>query len=377
MAITEELERWTADRLQRLIDDSSEQRVVDALSRPERDLADLAALISPTALPYLEDMAREAQRLTRWHFGRTISLYIPIYLSNVCVADCVYCGYSVKSGNKEKRISLKPDEIRRECETLAGQGFQNVLLLTGEAPRAVPASYIAEAVSIAHEYFPSVSAEVYALDTPGYRELIERGLEGVVVYMETYDRETYGRVHLIGEKADYDFRLGALERAGDAGARKLSLGVLLGLDDWRMDALRLALHARHLQRRCWQASLSVSFPRLLHVPERYRIARPVSDRDFVQMMLAMRLFLPEAGFNLSTRESPRLRDRLMPLAVTSMSAGSSTRPGGYATTDDRYLEQFALEDHRSAAEVADAIRAAGYDPVWKDFDHAFDTEVAR
>jgi 2-iminoacetate synthase len=310
--------------------------------------------------------------LTRWHFGRTIGLYAPIYLSNVCAADCTYCGYAVRSGNREKRVTLDEAAIRRECEALAAQGFQNVLLLTGEARRAVPVDYIANAVALAREYFPSVSIEVYSLDYEDYKRLCDLGLEGVTVYMETYDRDTYAQVHVLGEKADYDYRLDAIERAGQAGARKLNIGVLLGLYDWRVDGFHLALHGRHLQRACWQSAVSISFPRLRHVPRRFTIPELVGDRDLIQLMLALRLFMPEAGFNISTREGPAFRDRLIPLGTTMMSAGSSTRPGGYATYGEETLEQFATEDHRPPHEVCRAIQRAGYDPVWKDFDRAFD-----
>ncbi len=350
-----------------------EADVERALSaRGERTLADLAALLSESAVPYLEPMAREAQRLTRWHFGRTIGLYVPLYLSNVCGADCTYCGYAVRSGSKERRITLAEPEIRAECEALASEGFQSVLLLTGEAPKAVSVAYIAEGVRIAREYFPSVSAEVYALESDEYRRLAEEGLEGITLYMETYDRDVYRQVHLLGQKADYDYRLDAIERAGRAGVRKLSIGALLGLSSWRLEALRLGQHARYLQQVCWQSAVSLSFPRLHNVPARFHIPKLMTDRELVQMMLAMRLFLPEAGFNVSTRESAALRARLAPLGATMMSAGSSTRPGGYATYGEETLEQFAIEDTRPAAEVAAMIQAAGYDPVWKDYDYAFD-----
>ncbi len=252
-----------------------------------------------------------------------------------------------------------------------------MLLLTGEAPRAVPVDYIAKGVEIAREYFASVSIEIYSLDEADYERLCNLGLEGVTIYMETYDRDVYSQVHLLGEKSDYDYRLGAIERAGRAGARKLSIGALLGLTDWRVDGFWLALHARYLQRTCWQSSLSLSFPRLRHVPERFEIPALMPDREFVQFMLAMRLYLPEAGFNLSTREKQTLRNQLIPLGVTTMSAGSSTRPGGYATHKEDVLEQFEIEDHRPLNDVVDAIRRAGYDPVWKDFDHAFDQAESR
>lgn len=370
------LDAWPEDRVRALISAATPvdlDRALDAHARTERDLA---ALLSPHAQARLEGMAREAQRLTRWHFGRAISLYTPLYLSNVCGADCTYCGYAVRSGNRERRVTLTREQIHAECAALARRGFQHVLLLTGEARRAVPVDYIADAVAIAREYFPSVSVEIYSLDASDYEKLCARGLEGVTIYMETYHRPTYANVHLLGEKADYDYRLGAIERAGHAGTRKLNIGVLLGLFDWRVDVFWLALHGRYLQRTCWQSAVSVSFPRLRHVPERFHIPALVSDRELVQLMLALRLFLPEAGFNLSTREAPAFRDRLIPLGVTSMSAGSSTRPGGYGTYGEEVLEQFALEDYRSPGGVARAIRTAGYDPVWKDFDRAFDAADA-
>jgi len=377
MSFREEIAAWPRERLYALYEGVGAAEVEAALKRKDRGIADLAALLSPAAVPYLEVMAREAQRLTRWNFGRTISLYVPLYISNLCAADCVYCGFAARSGSREKRVTLKPAEIRRECEKLASMGFQNVLILTGESPHICTLEYIAEAVSIAREYFPAVSVEIYALDENGYRTLCARGLEGVTLYMETYDPIVYREVHLLGGKMDYDYRIGAIERAGKAGVRKLSIGALLGLSDWRLDVLWTALHAQYLGKHCWQSALSVSFPRLLHTPERYQVQHMVDDITLVQIILALRLFLPEAGFNFSTREAPEFRDRLIPLGVTSMSAASSTRPGGYAT-DGRdangkvILEQFELEDRRSVEEVTAAIRAAGYEPVWKDFDHAFD-----
>lgn len=371
MSIRDEIALWPKSRLDSLVTSATPADVDRALARDERTLADLAALISPQAIPRIEEMAQEAQRLTRWHFGRTVSLYAPIYISNVCAADCAYCWFASHSNKGQKRTTLTPDEIRHECEALAGRGFQSVLLLTGEAPKVVGTDYLAQAVAIAREYFSSVSVEIYALDTEGYRRLVDAGLEGVTLYMETYDRETYARLHTAGVKRDYNYRLDALERAGTAGARRINLGVLLGLYDWRIEALWMGLHARHLQRQCWQSAVAVSFPRLRHAPNRFQPAAPVADRDLVQLIVALRLFLPEAGFALSTREPAWLRDRLIPLGVTMMSAGSSTRPGGYATSGPETLEQFEVEDTRSPEEVVAAIRNAGYDPVWKDFDAAF------
>jgi len=365
------LEAWPPERLEQLIAQATPEKVVRALHQEYCSPEDLAAFLSPAAVPYLEDMARRAHRLTRQHFGRTIGLYVPLYLSNVCYSDCTYCFYGVASGGRGNRRTLSISEIRIECQALARHGFQSVLLLTGDAPKTAPLSYLAQAVRIAREYFPAVAVEVYALEEEKYRHLVAQGLEGVTLYMETYHRPTYAEVHRRGRKRDFDFRLGALERAGRAGVRRLSLGALLGLYDWRCDGFWTALHARYLQRECWQSAIAVSFPRLRSAPPRHQIRYPVNDREFVQLILALRLFLPEAGFNLSTRERAELRDRLIPLGITNMSAGSSTRPGGYALSGEETLAQFEVEDRRSPAEVAAAIRRAGYDPVWKDFDRAF------
>ena len=371
MSFVEVLDRWSAETIRERLQRATANDVERALAKETLTENDLCALLSPAAWQYLEPMAQRAHRETRRFFGRTIGLYAPLYISNVCGADCVYCGYAVRSGSRLKRLTLKEPEIRAECETLAARGFQHVLLLTGEAPSAVPVATIERAVNIAREYFASVSIEVYALDETDYRRLVDAGLDGVTLYMETYDRETYSVVHLKGKKRDFLYRLDAMDRAGKAGVRRLSIGALLGLYDWRLDGFWTMLHARYLQKTCWQSAVALSFPRLLHTPERFTIPRHLSDRDLVHLMVAARLFLPEAGFNLSTRERAELRDKLIPLGVTMMSAGSSTRPGGYSTHGAETLEQFEIEDERSPAEVAEAIRRAGYEPVWKDFDHAF------
>jgi 2-iminoacetate synthase len=371
MGFSATLASWPEEYILELIRGATASDVTRALSREGCQPEDLAALFSPQAALRLEEMAQRAQRLTRRQFGHTIGLFVPLYLSNICRSDCTYCGYASGSGQKGERRILKPAEIRAECETLARQGFQNLLLLTGEAPRVSSVKYLVEAIMIAREYFPAISVEVYAMDEDNYRDLVAAGLEGVTLFMETYHRQTYAQVHLGGKKQDFDYRLEALERAGHAGVRRLGLGALLGLYDWRLDGFWMALHARYLQKECWQSAISLSFPRLRDVPARHKVHYPLSDREFVQLMLALRIFLPEAGFTLSTRERAELRDHLIPLGVTMMSAGSSTRPGGYATYGAETLEQFEIEDRRSPAEVVAAIRRAGYDPVWKDFDRAF------
>ena len=318
-------------------------------------------------------MAQAAHRLTRQHFGRTIGLYAPIYLSNICHSDCLYCGYALHSGSL--RRAAHPDAGGNpgpNAPSWPATASRTSCCSPARPPRWRRSEYLAQAVALAREYFVSVAVEVYALDEADYRLLVDRGLEGVTLYMETYHRETYAAVHPRGRKRDYDYRLEAMARAGRAGVRRLSIGALLGLYHWWADGFWMGLHARQLQKECWQSAISISFPRLRHAPERFQVQHLPTDRELVQLLLALRLFLPEVGFNLSTRESASLRDRLIPLGVTMMSAGSSTRPGGYAhLDDDAALEQFEIEDRRSPEEVVAAIRRAGYDPVWKDFDRAF------
>ncbi len=379
MMFADELSKWPQARIESLINGATREDVEAAIRRPQRTLSDLAALLSPQAAAYLEPMAAQAQRITRQYFGRTIALYAPIYISNVCAANCAYCNFSARSGAGQKRLTLTADELRRECQYLRSQGFDNILLVSGEAPKIVTIDYMATAVRIAHEYFSSVSAEVYSMESDDYRCLHEAGLEGVTLYMETYDESQYARVHSAGIKRDYQGRLAAMDRAGVAGLRKLNIGVLLGLFDWRIDGFWTALHAAYLQKAYWRSAVAVSFPRLRHVPSAFAIPHPVTDSHLVQLILALRLFLPMAGFTLSTRESAELRNHLFPLGITQMSAGSSTRPGGYAEpAAAQALEQFEIEDDRSPHQMAQVIRQAGYDPVWKDFDRAFiESAVSR
>jgi 2-iminoacetate synthase len=371
MSFLERLAEWPDSRIDDLIGSCGPHDVEAAIAQRERGTRELAALLSPAARPHLEALATEANRLTRRHFGRTVGLYAPLYLSNVCAGTCAYCWFSATAGGEMRRVTLGEQQIRAECEALAARGLRHVLLVSGEAPGIVDLPYLERAVTIARAFFPAVSVEVQALGETEYRSLCAAGIEGVTLYMETYQRESYRQVHLRGGKANFERRLIAMEFAGGAGVRTLTIGALLGLAPWRAEAFRLALHARYLEKTSWRSAVAVAFPRLRHVPGGFAIPAPVEDADLVQMILALRLVLPDAGFAISTRERAQFRDHLIPLGVTRMSAGSSTRPGGYAGGGEETLSQFDIEDRRSAAEVAAAIARLGYDPVWKDFDRAF------
>ena len=351
--------------LLRQIDSAKGDDVTRALGRNRRSLGDFAALLSPAAAERVEELAAAAHEATVRRFGRTIHLFSPLYLSNECVSSCTYCGFSAQ--NEIARRTLSVDELVAEANALTRQGFRHLLLVSGEHARIVSKDYLVDCVRALAPIVPSLSIEVQVWDEDTYRRLVAAGADGLVVYQETYDSSTYEAVHLKGKKRNYDWRLGALDRGAAAGMRRLGLGALLGLHpDWRADAISVAAHAQALIHRWWRCEVSVALPRLRPAAGGFEPADPVADADFVQLLCALRLFLPDVGISLSTREPAGLRDALVPLGVTHLSAGSHTEPGGYAEPSDAE-PQFEVSDSRSPADVASWLRSAGYDPVWKDW----------
>ena len=344
---------------------AGEADVRRALQAERLDLHDFAALLSPAGEPFLEALAVRAHRITEQRFGRTIQLYAPLYVSNECVETCTYCGFS--RDNPVRRRTLTVEEAVAEAKLLAEAGFRHLLLVSGEHPRHVSADYLAEILHRLHADVPSLTVEVQPATVEIYRQWVAAGAEGVTLYQETYDRKVYADVHRSGKKRDYDWRLETPERAALGGMKRLGIGALLGLADWRVEAVHLAAHAHYLMKRFWRTFVSVSFPRLRHAAFAITPQHPVSDRELVRLIGAFRLFLPDLGIVLSTRETPEFRDHVMPLGVTMMSAGSRTEPGGY-TAPDQSEKQFDVEDDRSPSEVSAAIRRHGYDPVWKDWE---------
>jgi 2-iminoacetate synthase len=329
----------------------------------------LLILASPAAEAFLEPLAQAAHHLTLQRFGRAMQLYVPLYVSSYCVNRCRYCGFSGVHAIPRRRLSL--EEAVREGQALADQGFRDLLLVSGEDPAFVNLEYLEALTMRLRERFDTISVEIYALDEAGYRRLHRAGVDGVTLYQETYDPQQYSAMHPPGPKASYRGRLGAQEAAARAGIRQLGLGALLGLADWRFETLCLGVHARTLMQRWWRSKVSFSFPRIRGAPGvALQPPAPVGDRALVQMMAALRLCFPDAGLVLSTREPKRLRDHLLRLGVTRLSAGSRTTPGGYAAATES-SGQFEVSDERSAAEVAASIEAQGYEPVWKDWDRGF------
>ncbi len=363
------------DRHRQVWADSLQQVTVDTvdreLSKPpgKYSLRRILTLVSPAAEERLEEMARQAAHLTIQRFGRTIQLYAPLYVSNVCINSCLYCGYNRSTEFKRTRLSI--EQAIADAEVIAAEGFRHLLLVSGEDREFVTTEYLCELAGRLRSRFSSLSIEIYPMTECEYRTVFEAGIDEVALYQETYDRDTYARYHPAGPKRDYDLRLETPDRFGSAGMRRIGLGVLLGLADWRLEMLALAEHAAWLMRRYWRAQVAFSFPRLrpaLQVGSDWPYL--VSDRELVQMMLALRLCFADAGIVLSTRERPELRDPLIGLCVTRMSAGSKTNPGGYSGHQET-TEQFEVADGRSPAEIAQVIRAGGKEPVWKDWDSAF------
>ncbi len=365
MSFIEMLPKYDLPALRTGLDKIYPSKVEEALGKTQLDFSDFLALISPAAKDYLERMAQIADAITRRRFGRVILLYAPLYLSNECTNACIYCGFNVH--RKFPRVTLNMDEILAETVQLRKSGFKHILLVCGEAVKYVPVHFLQEIITTLSSDFSSLSLEIYPLSRTDYAKVVEAGADGLTLYQESYSKDVYASVHPSGRKKDYGWRLGAIERAGAAGFRRLGIGALLGLNDWRYEAIALALHADYLMKRFWKSQISISFPRLRNAPENYLIPYPVSDAELVQLMLALRIFLHDAGIVISTREPAGLRDKLIHLGVTQMSAGSRTEPGGYLHPAEESA-QFKVDDHRSPAEVAAALSRGGYEPVWKDWD---------
>lgn len=327
----------------------------------------LLTLLSPVAEKYLEAMARKAHELTVHQFGRTVQLYTPMYLSNYCENRCAYCGFN--SHNRIARKKLMPEEVEREASFIAAAGLQHILILTGESRQQSSPGYIRECLAVLKNHFSSICVEIYALTGNEYAELARDGVDGMTMYQETYDEKTYDTVHIAGPKKNYLFRLDAPERAAVNGMRNVNIGALLGLSAWRKEAFFVGLHARYLQDVFPDVEIGASVPRLRPHAGAFSVTETVTDRNIVQMITALRIFLPRLGIAVSTRESPALRENLLPLGITRLSAGSSTRVGGHTLESGGESDrgQFEISDARNVEEIKTMVSARGYQPVLKDW----------
>ncbi len=371
MSFQEVFDQYSWDDLKQSIYDKSSNDVINALNKKNtRGLEDFKALISPAAAPFLEEMAQLSHQLTLKRFGNTIQLYIPLYLSNECQNICTYCGFSMD--NPLRRTTLNDRQLLKEAEVIKSHGFDHVLLVTGEANRIVGVDYLENSIKLIRDQFSHISIEVQPLKQEDYELLIKQGLNTVLVYQETYHKEDYKKHHPKGRKSNFYYRLDTPDRLGQAGIYKMGLGVLIGLEDWRTDSLYCAMHLNYLERTYWQTKYSISFPRLRPFSGGLEPKVEMNDRELIQLICAYRIFNEEVELSLSTREHEFFRNHAMKLGVTSMSAGSKTDPGGYASTQEE-LEQFEISDDRTPEEVAQMIRRNGYEAVWKDWDWSYET----
>jgi 2-iminoacetate synthase len=368
MSFLDEYNRLDWDQVQRSIYAKTSRDVDVALSKSVLNLEDFKALISPAAEPYIEQLAQRSKQKTRQRFGNTVSFYIPLYLSNLCSNSCTYCGFSME--NRIKRKTLSVEEVGAEIDAIKQMGFDSLLLVTGEHETKVSMPYFRTMLPLVKQSFSYVSMEVQPLDQEEYAELKTLGLDGVMVYQETYNRSTYAEHHLRGNKMDFEYRLLTADRLASVGIDKIGLGALIGLDDWRTDCFYTAVHLSYLERVYWQSRYSISFPRLRPCKGAEMPKSIMTDKQLIQLICAFRLFNGEVELSLSTRETPLFRDNAIPLGITSVSAASKTQPGGYATNMPE-LEQFSVGDERSAATVEQAIESRGIKVVWHDWNRAY------
>lgn len=331
------------------------------------NLEDLKALISPAAKPFLELMAQKSMELTQKRFGKTMQMYAPMYLSNECQNICTYCGFSLDIDIARKTLNDK--EIIKEAEIVKSMGFDHILLVTGEANKTVGIDYFENAIKLLKPYFSNISIEVQPLDQDEYERLSVLGLNAVLVYQETYHQAEYKKHHPKGKKSNFLYRLDTPDRLGKAGIHKIGLGALFGLEDWRTDSFYSALHLDYLEKTYWKSKYSLSFPRLRPCAGGIPLKSEMSDKDLLQLMCAYRIWNQEVELSLSTRESENFRNHAFKFGATSISAGSKTDPGGYANPDVN-LEQFEISDERSPSEFVSVLKQAGYEAVWKDWDHS-------
>lgn len=344
----------------------TDEDIQKSIGKDKLTYHDFLNLLSERAENYLEEMAQKAHRLTIQYFGRTISLYIPLYISNYCNNKCIYCGFNRSNKISRKKLSLQ--EIENEVRKIAETEMKHILVLTGEAKEVTPLDYIEDSIRIIRKYFPSVSIEMFPMDEDNYKSLKNAGVDGLTIYQEVYDETVYRKVHLSGKKTDYRYRLDTPERGAKAGFRMVNIGTLFGLGEKRKEAFFSGMHAKYLYDKYLDTEISLSLPRINEAEGGFRAYDEVDDSFFVQIMLAYRLFLPRVGITVSTRERAEFRDRLIYLGATRFSAGSRTEVGGYSKREEKTTPQFEISDNRDVDEIVRTIKEKGYQPVFKDWD---------
>lgn len=371
---TDDMEAIDSDIMDRVIaemnsydaDIYTAKDVKEALAAETCSVDNFKALLSPAALPFLEEIAQKAQKETRKHFGNSVAIFTPLYIANYCENYCVYCGFNCH--NKIKRAQLNAEEIEKEMQAIAETGLEEVLILTGESPNKSSVEYIGEACKIAKKYFKLIGLEVYPMDSKDYAYLHECGADFVTVFQETYNSDKYKTLHLGGRKRIFPYRLNAQERAIMGGMRGVGFAALLGLDDFRKDALATGMHAYLLQKKYPHAEIAFSCPRLRPIINNDKInPKDVHEPQLLQIICAYRIFMPFASITISTRECERFRDNIIQIAATKISAGVNVGIGGHSQEEEKGDEQFEISDGRSVDEIYQMIEDNGMQPVMTDY----------
>lgn len=374
MKYTDDMEAIDSDIMDRVIaemnsydaDIYTAEDVKEALAAETCSVDNFKALLSPAALPFLEGIAQKAQKETRKHFGNSVAIFTPLYIANYCENYCVYCGFNCH--NKIKRAQLNAEEIEKEMQAIAETGLEEVLILTGESPNKSSVEYIGEACKIAKKYFKLIGLEVYPMDSKDYAYLHECGADFVTVFQETYNSDKYKTLHLGGRKRIFPYRLNAQERAIMGGMRGVGFAALLGLDDFRKDALATGMHAYLLQKKYPHAEIAFSCPRLRPIINNDKInPKDVHEPQLLQIICAYRIFMPFASITISTRECERFRDNIIQIAATKISAGVNVGIGGHSQEEEKGDEQFEISDGRSVDEIYQMIEDNGMQPVMTDY----------
>ena len=374
MKYTDDMEAIDSDIMDRVIaemnsydaDIYTAKDVKEALAAETCSVDNFKALLSPAALPFLEEIAQKAQKETRKHFGNSVAIFTPLYIANYCENYCVYCGFNCH--NKIKRAQLNAEEIEQEMQAIAETGLEEVLILTGESPNKSSVEYIGEACKIAKKYFKLIGLEVYPMDSKDYAYLHECGADFVTVFQETYNSDKYKTLHLGGRKRIFPYRVNAQERAIMGGMRGVGFAALLGLDDFRKDALATGMHAYLLQKKYPHAEIAFSCPRLRPIINNDKInPKDVHEPQLLQIICAYRIFMPFASITISTRECERFRDNIIQIAATKISAGVNVGIGGHSQEEEKGDEQFEISDGRSVDEIYHMIEDKGMQPVMTDY----------
>ncbi|WBW95532.1 2-iminoacetate synthase ThiH [Oceanirhabdus sp. W0125-5] len=367
MSFSKVLDRLDDKKILQEIEQVSSNDIINILNKDQINEKEFLQLLSPEGAKYIEEIAQNSRRNSLKHFGKAITLYTPLYISNYCVNRCLYCSFNCNNSIMRNKLTL--DEIREEAEEVCKTGIKHVLLLTGESKIHSPVEYIKDSVQILRDYFQSVVLEVYPMDTDEYVQLVGAGIDGVTIYQETYDREIYESVHIKGPKRDYLYRLDTPERACSAGVRTINIGALIGLNDWRIEIFKVGLHAKYISEKFPEVEIGISLPRIKGISSTEKLSYKyyeTNDRDFVQILAALKLFLPHCSINISTRESKSMRENLIPIGVNKMSAGVSTEVGGHKVNKSSD-KQFEISDESSVEDVIKMIERVGYQPVLKDW----------